>query len=148
MLRKAIMMKCDRNWSCIPVYSWSHHDRRPALFTRIGVRWCAYFEFAGSYELVISMLINTCNFSVMNLFGVGFSEQWYVTKDELFAICIKTSNDRLLFFFVMLQYLRIILSFFVNTDFIKNILFIDTIKMMFVTHRNTRPNMSNQIRRK
>ena len=106
------------------------------------------FEFAGSYELVISMLINTCNFSVMNLFGVGFSEQWYVTKDELFAICIKTSNDRLLFFFVMLQYLRIILSFFVNTDFIKNILFIDTIKMMFVTHRNTRPNMSNQIRRK
>ena len=56
------------------------------------------FEFAGSYELVISMLINTCNFSVMHFVGVGFSEQWYVTKDELFAICIKTSNDRLLFF--------------------------------------------------
>ena len=59
---KAITMKCDRNWSCIPVYSWSHHDQRLTLCTRekesVWDDVHILLNLQDHIKLVITMLIN------------------------------------------------------------------------------------------
>ena len=59
---KAITMKCDRNWSCIPVYSWSHHDQRLTLCTKENEQcemMCIFLlNLQAHIKLVITMLIN------------------------------------------------------------------------------------------